>query len=81
MQSTEGEPEVEVEATETLDSEEEDEDEDEQDSADDDALGSPFDPSADSFNESNEYDFTNLEQSQYTQGVGAFYKQSFNNWG
>ncbi len=33
------------------------------------------------FNESNEYDFTNLEQSQYTQGVGAFYKQSFNNWG
>ena len=33
------------------------------------------------FNESNEYDFTNLEQSQYTQGVGAFYKQSFNSWG
>ena len=33
------------------------------------------------FNESNEYDFTNLEQSPYTQGVGAFYQQSFNNWG
>ena len=33
------------------------------------------------FNESNEYDFTNLEESPYTQGVGAFYQQSFNNWG
>ncbi len=33
------------------------------------------------FNESNEYDFSNIEQSQYTQGVGAFYKQSFNNLG
>ena len=33
------------------------------------------------FNESNEYDFTNLEQSPYTQGVGAFYQQSFNNLG
>ena len=33
------------------------------------------------FNESNEYDFTNLEQSPYTQGVGAFYQQNFNNFG
>lgn len=33
------------------------------------------------FNESNEYDFTNLDQTPYTQGVGAFYKQSFNNLG
>ena len=54
MQSTEGEPEEEVEAAETLDSEEnDDEDEEEQDSDDDEELGSTFDTSADSFNESN----------------------------
>ena len=33
------------------------------------------------FNQSNAYDFTNIEQSAYTQGLGAFYKQSFNNFG
>ncbi len=30
------------------------------------------------FNESNEYDFSNQNQANYTQGIGAFYKQSFN---
>ena len=30
------------------------------------------------FNESNEYDLANQNQSNYTQGVGALYKQSFN---
>ena len=29
------------------------------------------------FNESNEYDFSNQNQANYTQGIGAFYKQSF----
>ena len=52
MQSTDGEPEEEVEAAETLDSEEEDEEE--QDSDDDEELGSTFDTTADSFNESPE---------------------------
>ena len=52
MQSTDGEPEEEVEAAETLDSDEE-EDEDEQDS-DEEELGSTFDTSTDSFNESPE---------------------------
>ena len=52
MQSTEGEPEEEVEAAETLDSEEEDEED--QDSDEDEELGSTFDTSADSFNESPE---------------------------
>jgi hypothetical protein len=33
------------------------------------------------FNKSNEYDFTNIEQSANTQGVGVFYKQDFNNFG
>ena len=33
------------------------------------------------FNQSNAYDFTNIEQSAYTQGLGVFYKQSFNNFG
>ena len=33
------------------------------------------------FNKSNEYDMTNLNQSNYTQGLGTFYKQSFNNFG
>ena len=54
MHSTEGESGEEVEAAETLDSEEEDEDEEEQDSDDDEELGSTFDTSADSFNESPE---------------------------
>ena len=53
MQSTEGEPEEEVEAAETLDSEEEEEEE-EQDSDEDEELGSTFDTSTDSFNESPE---------------------------
>ena len=52
MQSTDGEPDEEVEAAETLDSDEE-EDEDEQDS-DEEELGSTFDTSTDSFNESPE---------------------------
>jgi hypothetical protein len=30
------------------------------------------------FNESNEYDLTNQNQANYTQGIGAFYKQNFN---
>ena len=46
--------EEEVEAAETLDSEENDEDEEEQDSDDDEELGSTFDTSASSFNESPE---------------------------
>ena len=29
------------------------------------------------YNESNEYDLSNQNQSNYTQGLGAFYKQSF----
>ena len=33
------------------------------------------------FNESNEYDLSNQSQSRYTQGVGAYYKQSFNSFG
>jgi hypothetical protein len=33
------------------------------------------------YNESNEYDFSNQNQSNYTQGVGVFYKQSFNSFG
>jgi hypothetical protein len=33
------------------------------------------------FNKSNEYDMSNLNQSNYTQGLGTFYKQSFNNLG
>ncbi len=33
------------------------------------------------FNKSNEYDMSNLDQSNYTQGLGTFYKQSFNNLG
>ena len=53
MQSTDGEPDEEVEAAETLDSEEEDDDE-EQDSDDEEELGSTFDTSTDSFNESPE---------------------------
>ena len=52
MQSTDGEPDEEVEAAETLDSDEE-EDEDEQDS-DEEEIGSTFDTTADSFNESPE---------------------------
>ena len=52
MQSTDGETDEEVEAAETLDSDEE-EDEDEQDS-DEEELGSTFDTSTDSFNESPE---------------------------
>ena len=51
MQSTVGEPEEEVES---LDSEEDDEDEEEQDSDDNEELGSTFDTSAGSFNESPE---------------------------
>jgi Protein of unknown function (DUF904). len=53
MQTTESELEVEVEAAETLDSEEL-EDEEEQDSDDDEELGSTFDTSAGSLNESPE---------------------------
>mgnify|MGYP002859469418 FL=1 len=33
------------------------------------------------FNKSNEYDMSNLDQSNYTQGLGTFYKQSFNSLG
>lgn len=33
------------------------------------------------FNESNEYDLSNQNQSRYTQGVGAYYKQSFDSFG
>ena len=33
------------------------------------------------YNESNEYDLSNQNQSNYTQGVGVFYKQSFNSFG
>ena len=52
MQSAEGGAAEELEAAETLDSEEDDEEE--QDSDDDEELGSTFDTSADSFNESPE---------------------------
>ena len=33
------------------------------------------------YNESNEYDLSNQNQSNYTQGIGVFYKQSFNSLG
>ena len=33
------------------------------------------------YNESNEYDLSSQNQSQYTQGLGAFYKQSFDTTG
>ena len=33
------------------------------------------------YNESNEYDLSNQNQSNYTQGIGLFYKQSFNSFG
>ena len=33
------------------------------------------------FNESNEYDIAKVDQSQYTQGVGLFYQESFDNAG
>ena len=33
------------------------------------------------YNESNEYDLSNQNQSNYTQGIGVFYKQSFNSFG
>jgi len=33
------------------------------------------------FNESNEYDITKVDQSKYTQGVGMFYQESFDNGG
>jgi hypothetical protein len=32
------------------------------------------------YNESNEYDLSNQNQSNYTQGIGVFYKQSFNSF-
>jgi len=33
------------------------------------------------FNESNEYDIAKVDQSNYTQGVGLFYQESFDNAG
>ncbi len=33
------------------------------------------------FNESNEYDITKIDQAKHTQGVGAFYQESFNDFG